>query len=125
MTIPTVSERLLAFIAVTIVVTASLGIAFAHDYPAGITRIAEINTGAVAPGENVTIRCRVVSVLVLLIGFGLQYLMLSDGPNNLTADWSKSQVEVGWVIVTRGTVESNRSLSHLIWLERVWFFVWL
>ena len=123
MTISLARRRLAAILTVAVVVSTSLAVAFLHDNPTGLTPIADINTGAVALGENVTVRCRILSILCLFMGPYDQMLTLTDGPGNLSAYWSESRLEVGWVIIIRGTVDSNRSLAHLEWLERVWLFV--
>ena len=125
MTISLTRRKLGALLAVAVVTSTFLAVAFVHDNPTGLTPIADINSGAVAPGENVTVKCRIMSIVMLFVGLQDQLLSLTDGQCNLSAYWSETRVEVGWVIIIRGAVYSNESLVHLEWLERVWLFVWL
>ena len=115
------SKAVAAAIIIVIAVIATVGVYF-HDNPSGVTSIADINDGKVAVGENVTIKGRILLVFVLLMGPNEQFPTIGDGQHNITFAWFNSYVHVGWVIIASGTVETNRSLSHVQWLEQVWLF---
>jgi len=105
-----------------VAVTVCLG-TYIHDNPLGITPIADINAGRVGAGENVTIKGRILSIFALAIGLNDWTLTVGDRQANITLDWTDFRVEVGWVIIARGTVHSSRGLYPTEWLERVWLFV--
>ena len=114
-------KRLSALVIVVIAVTATVG-TYVHDNPSGITPIADINSGKVTIGENVTIRGRILSIFMFFMGPYDQFLTVGDRQNNITFAWFHSRVYVGWVIIAAGTVTSNHSLSHAQWVEHVWLF---
>ena len=114
-------RRLTALVIIVVAVTACLG-TYIHDNPSGITSIADINAGKVAVGDNVMIKGRIMSILLLLMIPNDQTLTVGDWQANITLGWTHFRVEVGWVIIARGTVASSRDLHHTEWLERVWLF---
>jgi hypothetical protein len=57
MTIVPTRRKLAVLLTIIAVVSTLLVLAFVHDNPAGLTPITDIDTGAVAPGENVIIEC--------------------------------------------------------------------
>ena len=60
-------RRITALVVIALAVTAFLG-TYIHDSPLGITPIADINSGRVGVGENVTIKGRILSIFMYFIG---------------------------------------------------------
>jgi len=110
-----------ALIIAVIAVTATVG-TYVHDNPSGITRIVDINNGTVAVGENVTIKARIIRILVLLIGFDWGAFLVTDGSGDFGLSWHATSFQSGQVIIARGTVGSIDKFQHTDWVEHVWLF---
>jgi len=120
--LPMTRRKLTALVTIVVAVTACIG-TYIHDNPLGTTPIADINAGRVGVGENVTIKGRILSIFALAIGLNDWTLTVGDRQANITLFWTHFRVDVGWVIVTRGTVHSSHELGSIVWLDRVWLFV--
>jgi len=119
--LPMTRRRATALAVIVVTVTACLG-TYIHDNPLGITPIADINAGMFGYGENVTIKGVIVEILLLTMGPHDQWVTVSDGYGNISLYWYDSRLEVGWVIIARGSVLSIHELFGTQWLERVWLF---
>ena len=107
---------------IVVAVTACLG-TYIHDNPSGIAPIADINAGKVGVGENVTIMARMISGIQYYMGLCDATLLVTDGQGNITLGWDRCFIQIGWVIIARGTVASRSELGHVQWVERIWLFV--
>ncbi|MHA1863872.1 MAG: hypothetical protein ACTSWA_08890 [Candidatus Thorarchaeota archaeon] len=107
---------------IVIVVSFSLALIFAHDNPAELTPISSINAGITPLGSNVTIKGNITSIMMYHVGLNDQVVSLSDGSGSLRFYWSKTHLEVGWIVIVKGTVHRNNSLRPVSSVELVLLF---
>lgn len=113
------TRRLLFTIAILLV---PLLFVYVHDNPAGLVHISAINSGRVPIGANVTVKGEIVDILMLFMGTNDQYVKLSDGTGNLTFYWTRTRLDIGWVIIMSGTVYRTHNLRWVTSVERVALF---
>lgn len=114
-------RRLMALVIVVIALTASVG-TYIHDNPSGITPISDINTGKVAVGENVTIKAKILQIIIYWDGWDFGEFLVTDGSGHISLSWRWSSFHIGQMIVARGTVGSSFYLQPTEWVEHVWLF---
>ena len=109
-------------ISIVILVSFSLALIYTHDNPAELIPISSINAGITPLGSNVTIKGNITSIMMLWVGLNDLFVSLSDGSGSLRFYWSKAHLEVGWIILVKGTVYCNNSLRPVSSVERVLLF---
>ena len=114
----------LALLTVSIILVASFSfvLTYIHDNPIGLTQISSINSGATPIGSNVTIKGQITHIMVLWMFPNDQLISLTDGTGNLTFDWTRSTLDVGWNIIVQGTVHHNTRLYPVSNVELVLLF---
>lgn len=95
---------------------------FLHDNPPGLTLIRDVCWGYVDAGENITVKGKILLILVLAMGPHDQILTVGDERYNMTVVWFEAPVEVGWTIIAHGVLNEYRALHHVSYVERVWLF---
>ncbi len=115
-------RKVLAIILMSIVIIVPLSLIYAHDNPAELTSISSINAGSTPIGSNVTIKGTITSIIISGMDLNNQYVSLSDGSGSLGFSWSKTHLEVGWIVIVKGTVHRNNSLRPVSSVELVLLF---
>ncbi|MFW9911147.1 MAG: OB-fold nucleic acid binding domain-containing protein [Candidatus Thorarchaeota archaeon] len=112
----------LAAMVVVITITATLSLTFIyfHDYPYGATPMSAMGTTPI--GTNVTVRGEITDILSLHMGLNDQFVTVSDGSDHVKFYWHQTRLEVGWIVVVRGTVSGYLHLHPVESVDRVWLF---
>jgi hypothetical protein len=118
-------RKALATLVVLVVILASLSLAliYVHDNPVGLTPISSINTEVTPIGSNVTIKGEITSIIFLMMGPNDQVVSISDGSGSVEFFWTKTRLDVGWIILVRGTVYWNYSIHPVSSVDQVLLFL--
>jgi hypothetical protein len=95
-------------LAVVVVVITIAALIYLHDYPFGITPMSAMGTTPI--GTNVTVRGEITDILNLFVGLNDQFVTVSDGSDYVKFYWHRTRLEVGWIVIVRGTVRGYLSL---------------
>ncbi|MHA2003004.1 MAG: hypothetical protein ACW975_11205 [Candidatus Thorarchaeota archaeon] len=93
---------------------------YLHDYPFGVTPMSDMGTTPI--GTNVTVRGEITNILNLFAGLNDQFVTVSEGSDYVKFYWHRTRLEVGWIVIVRGTVRGYLSLHPVASVERVWLF---
>jgi len=117
-------RKILAILLILMLITfpLSIGLIYIHDNPANVTPISSINSGMTQIGTNVTVKGNITSGYGYLMGTYIQVATLTDESGNLTFSWADSLLEIGWIVIVKGTVYTNYSLHPTSSVELVILF---
>ena len=119
---PLCSRKLvLSTLLILVVVTISTCVVAWHDGYGQLTKISDINEDIIPVGTVVTVKGNVTQVLMEL-GTNTQYVFISDGSGSLSFEWGNSAPSEHSVVVVRGTVSSESSLTNVTFFDVVWLF---
>lgn len=111
---------LLAFMAIIAPITLTL--IYTHDNLSGAIPISSIKSALTPIGTNVTLKGKIIDILVLSLSANDQVVSISDGSGFIGFFWTKTLLQINWTILVGGTVDTNHTLRPVSEVELVLLF---
>jgi len=117
-------RKALATLIVLVAIIASMSVAFiyVHDNPVRVTPISSINAGITPVGTNVTLKGEFKEELASPLMGICQHILMSDGSGNISFYCYETRLQIGWTLIVRGTVQTNKTLYLVSSVEQVLLF---